>query len=396
MARTKTVAQALIAEGKKWEVLTGDVEQVCKTLAADSFDAVLSDPPYGLSFMGKAWDYAVPGPALWREVLRVLRPGAPNVAFSGTRTYHRTAVGIEDGGFTVQDMFSWIYGEGWPKGQAVDKLVDKRLGAEREITGSAPARSFAGWESNAGGKSTKLRSGVRMDKPATPEAEAWLGYNTQLKPGQEPAVLAYKPREGTFAENAMKHGVGGLHVEACRVGETGGRKALFDPKSPSQNNVFGHKGNWAGWIDQEMGRWPSNVLMDSAAARALEERFPGCSQYFKVLDFEEGEREALTVAVDRFFYASKANEAERGSKNDHPTVKPIALMKYLATMLRPPKPNGRILVPFCGSGSEMLGCLLAGWSEVVGIELDPRMADVARWRISNARVNRVEIVVGGR
>lgn len=389
--RRKHVAQALVAEGKKWEVLTGDVEQVCKSLEEDSFDAVLCDPPYGLSFMGKGWDHDVPSPELWKEVLRVLRPGAPCVAFSGTRTYHRMAWAIERAGFDVVDMFSWIYGQGWPKGLDLSKAVDKHLGAERKVVGHRSGIAGSGF-GNVGHGLTSSASAVPITEPATEQGRLWNGYNTQLKPAQEPAAVFFKPRVGTFAENAIEHGVGGFNIDASRVGESGGVRGVgFDPDKLSTNEVYGKKGKVTK-VESAGGRYPTNVLFDGEAHGELP---PEQREFFPAFDHEPGEVEAFELALHRYFYAAKAPDKERGSKNDHPTVKPIALMKYLATMLRPPKPNGRVLVPFCGSGSEMTGCLLAGWSEVVGIELDPRMADVARWRISNFRVNRTEVVVGG-
>lgn len=472
MARkTRTTETVRIAEGKKWTVLTGDVEQVCKTLEAESFDAFLSDPPYGISFMGKGWDHDVPSPSLWKEVLRVLKPGAPGAAFSGTRTYHRLAMGMELGGFDVTDMFSWLYGQGWPKGLDVSKAIDRYLGHPRGYVEREELAAPEDQHTHDFGHSGKKYD----DEPTTDLGRKWKGWNTQLKPGTEPAAFVWKPKEGTFAENLVKHGVGALDVERSRVGASGGTREIGFAGSKN-NAVYGAMRR--GKVEAiQKGRYPSNVLLSHlpgcrlvgtrpSADVAVETRSTGkvvsqnrsasganygrvktgsssgrdeevwecadgcvtarldaqsgprasakpgsvlhqkgsgkvrthgdsdlaASKYFHRFAFGDGELDLLAEARERFFYCPKAPPTERGSKNDHATLKPMALMKYLAGLFMPPEPK-RILVPFCGSGSEMLGCLLAGWPEVVGIELDPRMADVARWRIENARERRTTISV---
>jgi hypothetical protein len=484
MARKRTeTTSRLIADGKKWEVVAGDAKEACKAFPPDYFDAVLCDPPYGISFMGKGWDSDVPSPELWAEVLRVLKPGAPCIAFSGTRTYHRTTWAIERAGFEVADMFTWHYGQGWPKGLDLSKAIDKALGANRRVTGKV-ANIGPEW----GGKP---RSGERREEPATTQAASWQGYNTQLKPACEPACLAFKPKDGSFAENAMKHGVGALNVGDSRVGDSrvgddGGTKHVATDEMFT-SSCFGarRRGNVA---DIPAGRYPTNVLMSHAPGCRLVGKRPsndvatktrstgevvsanramtggnygrivedvakrpdedvwecepncpcalmdaqsgnrpgggsirvtstktrkvfgtmdgvtprepmgddgGASRFYKQFPFPEAPELALyQEAMERFMYCAKASTAERGSENDHSTVKPMKLMEYLARLILPPRPT-RILVPFCGSGSEMLGCLLAGWPEVVGIELDPRMAEVARWRVANAKTTSTRTVIGG-
>ncbi len=447
MARTKTQRVARIADGKLWTVHHGDVQEVCKSLEACSFDAALSDPPYGISFMGKGWDYQVPQAALWAEVLRVLKPGAALISFSASRTYHRMAVQIEDGGFEAADMFSWLYGQGWPKGIDLSKAIDKQLGKPR---GYVEAPELAAPDEQI--THDFGHTGKRYDQEAnTPEGAAWQGYNTQLKPGTEPAMLAYKPRAGTHAENVLAQWTGGLDIESSRVGTSGGTRES-DFVSDKGNEVYGALKR--GTVREiPAGRYPSNVLLSHQEdCRADGEAWscaPGCvvarldaqsgklkssmsgrstteyktdravlgdglgaatifgygdeagaSKYYPAFQFAPGELAELQGAHERFYYQAKASGKERGSQNDHPTVKPMALMQYLAKMLLPPpRPDGkprRILVPFCGSGSEMLGCLLAGWDEVVGIELDPHNAQVARWRVENARVRTTEVVIGGK
>jgi len=335
---------------RKVTILVGKAEERAKELAEQSFQAVVCDPPYGISFVGSKWDYDVPRAAEWAEVLRLMKPGAHGFAFSATKTYHRTAVEIEDAGFEIRDMFSWIYGKGMPKGRDLSKAIDELLGGERRA----------------------------VTDPATPEAKLWDGWNTTLKPCCEPAALFCRPPEGTFAENALKHGVAGLNVDATRVGTSGGTRgaAFKDKKSEITQRKL------AGKVEQlEKGRWPSNVAMDEqagAGADARSQSGDGSKSFYRP---EEHELDAsLPEEFCRFFYSGKASTKERGPGNPHKTVKPVDLIRYMATIVLPPKPE-RVLVPFSGVGSEVAGCLLAGWPEVVGIELSPEYAAFAKLRL---------------
>lgn len=772
MARTR-IETRKISDGKKWTVLTGDVKEVCKALEADSFAACLCDAPYGLAagktctwddiedgkvaarggFMGEAWDSAVPGARTWAEVLRVLLPGAPLVSFFGTRTYHRGACALEDAGFDACDMFSWLHGQGWPKGLDMSKAMDKAAGAKRKVVGHRQGIAGSGFGNVAHGL-TSSPNAVEVTEPASAGGLRWQGYNTQIKPaqeiaaivrkpfdargmisrlawlvkeailglpsyakhaeessssrvresvgdvdsarwlallasdtpdasfeamatwrsgselptslniawswlatlaelwdleststtetkssttidsriwnfcpskitpdtivslatkadgktqnawlverffeyashalasirtlsaieiaissagerasflreGNEPAAVMRKPFRGTFAQNAEANGVGGYNVDECRIGmreerllrggATSGRGVGYGGAVPQDaidggvgrypsNVILGHlpecrfagtrpstdhgtvpvpgtttgekkphavygdrnrikealvgrpdEGVWecppectVRRLDEQMGRYPTNVILGhspecrrvgtvadpqrvpitkstgevSSENRAMSgpnygrkvvgevgrpdlatwECSPECpvrrldaqagehpaamtgraapdakfdvsamskatpkagevlarqggtgavyadaggvSRYYEQVGWEPGEFEELAATFERFLYQGKASKVERGTKNTHKTVKPMALALYLATLLRPPR-GGKILVPFCGSGSEMLGAMLAGWDEVVGIELDPKMADVARWRIETATV----------
>ena len=198
----------------------GDCLEVLRTMPDSSVDAVVTDPPYGLSFMGKRWDYDVPSVEIWAECLRVLKPGGHLLAFAGTRTQHRMAVRIEDAGFEIRDMIAWVYGSGFPKSLDVSKAIDKAAGAEREVVGvnanSRPAKrkGGAGFDAAVGGEAL---GDMPITAPATPEAQQWAGWGTALKPSLEPITMARKPLEGTVAANVLAHGTGGLNVDACRI-----------------------------------------------------------------------------------------------------------------------------------------------------------------------------------
>ena len=177
----------------------GDSLQVMPTLAPDSVDAIVTDPPYGLTFMGKEWDRGVPGVEFWREAIRVAKPGAHLLAFGGTRTFHRLTCAIEDAGWEIRDCVMWVYGSGFPKSLDVSKAIDKAAGAEREVTGQMGKCGMATAAENYEGN--EKWSGLRRDTPATDAARKWSGWGTALKPSWEPVIVARKPCEGTVAAN---------------------------------------------------------------------------------------------------------------------------------------------------------------------------------------------------
>jgi len=201
----------------------GDCLDILKTLENNSIDAIVTDPPYGLSFMGKKWDYGVPSVEIWQQALRVLKPGGHLLSFGGTRTYHRLAVNIEDAGFEIRDQIQWIYGQGFPKSMDVSKAIDKSLGAEREVIGKADYTvndkrngAYASEEATQ-----RERLDVLLTKPASDQAKKWEGWGTALKPANEPICLARKPPEGTIANNVQTYGTGTLNIDGCRVPYTG-------------------------------------------------------------------------------------------------------------------------------------------------------------------------------
>ena len=375
-----------------FQIHVGSNLDVLPTLPDNSVDSIVTDPPYELGFMGKSWDstgiaYNV---EMWRECLRVLKPGGHLLAFSGSRTYHRMTVAIEDAGFQIRDQIMWVYGSGFPKSHNIGNDIDKRMGH--------PPRGRA-----VPVASTNLPSGKYADEKLTGnkveafvakslEAKPWEGWGTALKPAHEPICLARKPLEGTVAQNVLKWGVGGLNINGCRVGTDGGTKRDGKGNQPNDlgwENMKGHK------IEKlNVGRWPANLMHD------------GSQQVLDLFPKDEASSPA------RFFYCSKASKADRDEgcdelptqekpahmrtangtgeasmtdgfqptqrKNTHPTVKPTELMAYLCRLITPP--NGTILDPFMGSGSTGRGAIREGFN-FIGIELSAEYAEIAKARI---------------
>lgn len=397
-----------------YRVHTGDVSAILPTLDAESFDAVLCDPPYGLSFMGKAWDHGVPSADVWAAVSRTLKPGAHLIAFGGTRTFHRLTCAIEDAGFEIRDCLCWLQGQGFPKSLDISKAIDKAAGAERTLRvnerwaeryPNGPGGNLSGGDRAATVRQLKHIDGgpLLTSDPVSEDAIRWQGYGTALKPAWEPAILAMKPTAGTFAENALAHGVAGLNVDGCRLAP--GRTTHADGNrvtSVAASGMFPKKPHGP---TPPPGRWPSNVALDEEAAAMLPTtggggkpktryRAPSAVQYTQAYRPEyEPYPDALAGGgpASRFFYVAKAGTAERsaglpgGKRSHHPTVKPIALAEWLAKLLLPPKRDTprRLLVPFSGSGSEMIGALRAGWDEVVGIEREPEYVEIAEARLAH-------------
>lgn len=330
--------QQLAAHGHARVVLeAGDCRELLRTLPDACIDAIVTDPPYELGFMGKSWDasgiaYDV---TVWREALRVLKPGGHMLAFSGSRTYHRMVVAIEDAGFEIRDQIMWLYGSGFPKSLDVSKAIDKAAGAEREVIRTE--RNFGASKAADGKQAFGDYAGQwNVTAPATPEAQQWHGWGTALKPAHEPICVARKPLAGTVAgtvaANVLAHGTGALNIDGCRVGE---------------------------WDDSK-GRWPANVIHDGGD---------------EVLAAFPGEGEAA-----RFFYCAKASKADRGEGNTHPTVKPNALMRYLCKLVTPP--GGLVLDPFLGSGSTALAAHQEGF-RFYGCDLDPAHVAIATRRFES-------------
>lgn len=194
----------------------GDCLSVLPSLEANSIDTVITDPPYGISFMGEDWDYGVPGVHFWQEIIRAAKPGAMLLAFGGTRTHHRLMTAIEDAGWEIRDCLIWLYGSGFPKSLDISKAIDKEKLINRDILGyTINARP------NRVGKKTKLSGlqtiGGEITAPSSTAAKLWSGYGTALKPAWEPIVLAMKPLDGTFSQNAQKWGVAGINVDGGRI-----------------------------------------------------------------------------------------------------------------------------------------------------------------------------------
>ena len=354
------------------ELFQGDCLHVMRTLPDACVHAIVTDPPYGLSFMGRAWDYDVPTTETWQECLRVLKPGGHLLAFAGTRTQHRMAVRIEDAGFEIRDMLAWVHGMGFPKGIDVSKAMDKAAGAQRQVIGTRVGQPGYSLQANdttahartAYGKYTDAQAECAITAPATPAAAQWHGWNTALKPALEPITLARKPLTGTVAENVRDHGTGALHIDACRVGTRTANEsgwATSGSKASANRAMTGANYDRAPKAEAGTGRWPANLLTD-------------------------GSDEANTPFGDsaRFFYSAKASKADReegGIANPHCTVKPTDLMRYLCRLITPP--GGTVLDPFMGSGTTGKAACLEGF-RFIGIELDAEHHATAQRRIEHA------------
>ena len=365
----------------------GNCLDVMKGLDDQSVDAIVTDPPYELGFMGKSWDAS--GIAfnvdVWREPLRVLKPGGHLLAFSGSRTYHRMAVAIEDAGFEIRDQIQWIYGSGFPKSMDVSKQIDKAAGSQREVVSGVTDRREDGTTYGLG------HSGIITSKDAiTDDAKTWQGWGTALKPAHEPIVLARKPLIGTVANNVLTHGTGALNIDGTRVGDEG------------RVNTPAHNVDGSGWgmrpniePSQVIGRWPANVIHDGSdeALHYFGEpaRFFYCAKTSK-RDRNEGleDFEAVDSAemVDRVAGSAGMNSPRAGAgrtsgaKNHHPTVKPTELMRYLVRMITPPQ--GVVLDPFLGSGSTGKAAMYEG-NRFIGIELTEEYLPIALARIQFAK-----------
>ena len=410
----------------KVTLYAGDCREAMAEMAENSVDAIVTDPPYGLEFMGKEWDKllvrerdaAYPscrhahGPNAYLAgmkaqewhytwavaALRVLKPGGHALVFGGTRTFHRLTCALEDAGFEIRDCLSWLYGSGFPKSLDVSKAIDKAAGAEREVVGKRTDGRYAHGFSDAAKKALGVavaaedESGFtgemgQITTPATDAARQWDGWGTALKPAWEPVVLCRKPLTGTVAANVQEWETGGLNIDGCRIGI----EAADDihAKNPHTLGTIGAKGIYG---DGEptlyavpAGRWPANLLLDEEAAAMLDAQSgEGVSRVGQPRHGASGEGWGLTHTgaeygdsggASRFFYCAKASSAERnGSK--HPTVKPLDLMRYLCRLVTPP--NGLILDPFAGSGTTLEAAHLEGF-RCVGIEMSEEYcADVER------------------
>jgi site-specific DNA-methyltransferase (adenine-specific) len=348
----------------------GDCIEVMRELPDASVDAVVTDPPYGLGFMGREWDDLPPGLDFAAECLRVLKPGGHLLAFGGTRTWHRLACAIEDAGFEIRDSIAWMYGSGFPKSLDVSKAIDKAAGAEREVVGERKQRA------NGEGSSVPMNAsagGVELlTAPATPDALKWQGWGTALKPAFEPIVVARKPLIGTVAANVLAHGTGALNVDGCRIaGEP------VQSQAANSTGAFTTPGP-EGERPREYttaGRWPANVILDESQAEALDRQSGVTSSPTKVTrgpdrnpssfglrtEAEVADCYGDTGGASRFFYTAKADATERPRVDGvaHPTVKPLDLMRYLVRLVTPP--GGVVLEPFAGSGTTAEACIVEGF-----------------------------------
>jgi site-specific DNA-methyltransferase (adenine-specific) len=379
--------------------------------------------------MGKGWDRGVPGVEFWQEALRVAKPGAHLLAFGGTRTFHRLTVAIEDAGWEIRDCMMWLYGSGFPKSHDVSKAIDRAAGATREVVGIDPR--YVGMSEAAkramGRVAFDASQGFSGDPslitaPATPEASAWQGWGTALKPAWEPVIVARKPLSGTVADNVLRYGTGALNIDGCRVGAD-----LVTTSHTKWNGTAGWQGNAStGTTSTHTGRWPANVMHDGSDEVVA--GFPDSHSSGGTAGGANGSvyangkgiphpsffNYADSGSAARFFYCAKASRTDRDEgcdhlparsgadaverdegtaglqspragagrtadtvRNFHPTVKPTDLMRYLCRLVTPPA--GLVLDPFCGSGSTGKAALLEGL-RFVGVDLDPAHVAIAEAR----------------
>lgn len=424
--------------GDNWILHHGDSREVLAGMPDNSIDAIVTDPPYELGFMGKAWDstgiaYSVD---LWREALRVLKPGGHLLAFGGARTYHRLACAVEDAGFEIRDQIMWVYGSGFPKSHNVSIAIDKAAGA----MGHRGVR-FDNSGLRRQGEDVPNPTGMDAHKPITPEAQAWEGWGTALKPAHEPIVMARKPLVGTVAKNVLEWGTGAINIDGTRVGRAdddvsvaGSRTATFG----TQDTVSGGDGS-GGWSQNDAGRWPANFIHDGSDE--VTDLFPythGAGTRTNRADrspFSTGIGHVQESAVydnggsaARFFYCAKPGKKERNAgldglntkqsvgggggignylddvnsasgkygsekapaKNHHPTVKPLDLMRYLVRLVTPV--GGTVLDPFAGSGTTLASAILEGFN-TIGIELTAEYLPIIKGRIAWAENQKAQTLL---
>src|SRR5690625_1911890 len=365
-----------------------------RNMPENSVDSIVTDPPYGLGFMGAKWDALPPGEDWAEECLRVLKPGGHLLAFGGTRTWHRLAVAIEDAGFEIRDSVMWLYGSGFPKSHDVGKAIDKRAGAEREVVGYSQGRSSA---IHGGGQSVGKPDPITT--PATDAAKQWNGWGTALKPAVEPIVAARKPFKGTVAANVLEHGTGALNIDASRISAGEGDDLHRARISGFSDSAIYGTSNGYGMQAAPSGRWPANVILDEHTAAWVDEQSgvttsPPVGSRTMTKPRKSGSMAGAlnnpaegmangygdSGGASRFFYVAKAPKRERPEVNGvkHATVKPLTLMRYLVRMVTPP--NGIVLDPFAGSGTTIEAALIEGFNPI-GIELTEEYLPLIQQRI---------------
>jgi site-specific DNA-methyltransferase (adenine-specific) len=392
--------------------------------------------------MGKKWDYDVPSVDVWRECLRVLKPGGYLLAFAGTRTQHRMAVNIEDAGFEIRDMIAWVYGSGFPKSHNVSVSIDKLHGHGNRGKAIPTASSY---QSSDVEQENKLTSNpVPPYEAKSDDAKKWEGWGSSLKPSLEPITVARKPLIGTIAKNVLEYGTGGMNIDACRVPMDSDD---YEKLSKGVDQIRQRGGvmdnSWKNSSDlsganpaNPLGRWPANFIHDGS--QQVLDLFPntqpsrsGGISYNKDTQHLNGKQPHARTGHDdlggsaaRYFYCSKANKADRNEglddfeedynrgtgthhngtsntrvgnqaeraagithvelqkvKNVHPTVKPTDLMRYLCRLVT--QPCGTVLDPFMGSGTTGKAAMLDGF-DFIGCEMDEQYYKIAEARIRHA------------
>lgn len=421
------------------KIIHGDCLKVMREMEENSIDTIITDPPYGIGFMGKEWDtfksdyikektnnkekgswrgrkkedVISKSPAVYaglydqspeghkkfqkwteqwaREALRVTKPGGTILCFSGVRTQHNVTTGIEDAGWVIKDVIMWLYGSGFPKATDISKQLDKG----KRVKILVPTKK-GNLPKQAGDIALGGTGMTDVSKPVSEEAKLWNGWKSHgLKPAYEPIIVAMKPNNGTYANNALKWGVGGLNIDGGRVENKGKRgnpcRADGTVKRTDGSTYGKHKDSES--FDLIQGRFPANIILDEEAGEMLDEQ-SGISKSSKSdYNWENSEQGNIPIAnniksgvhfgdtggASRFFYCAKASKSERGEDNKHPTVKPLKLMEYLCTLTKTPT-GGIVLDPFAGSGTTLLAAKNTG-REYIGIEKEKEYIEIAEARL---------------
>jgi site-specific DNA-methyltransferase (adenine-specific) len=332
-----------------YQVINGNNIEVLKTYPDNHFDSIVTDPPYGIDFLGKDWDANTGALETYQECLRVLKPGGHILAFSAARTYHHLAITLEQAGFEIRDQIMWIYSSGFPKSHDIGRKIQKKLGVKE--TKTIIQHDLRGKD---GLMQKKGQVDIEQVVATDDEAKQWEGWGNALKPAHEPICMARKPCKGSIINNVQLYGTGAINIDACRVEGLTDKELTRAPQrqQAGDNTEIGTFGA-SGLIGQEIsmfnekGRFPSNVI---------------------------GEIEGY----QKYFYCPKVNTKERGDYNNHPTVKPVELMKYLVNLVTPK--GGIVLDPFNGSGSTGMACVELNFN-YVGIDLDSNYVNISVKRI---------------
>ncbi len=390
------------------KLLHGDCREMLKGLADASVDSIVTDPPYELGFMGKSWDssgvaYDV---TVWQECFRVLKPGGHLLSFGGSRTYHRMACAIEDAGFEIRDQIMWVYGSGFPKSLNISKAIDKAAGSLKVVGQGRAGKTALGQSS--GYNKTNNPHEFDITEPNSAEAKEWDGWGTALKPAHEPIVMARKPLDGTVANNVLTHGVGGINIDGTRVAYPEGevdfnkvQRQQADGSGNIINNAFGASALVGTEIKtyKENGRFPANFIYDGS--EEVTELIGDAARFFYCAKASKAERNAglegfavgqakgggggIGDYLDDVNSASGKYGSEKApQRNYHPTVKPIALMRYLVRLVTPP--NGTVLDPFAGSGSTLVAATMEKF-DCIGIELTNEYLPIIEARVANAQTD---------
>ena len=373
------------------KIHNGNNIDILKQYPDNHFDSIVTDPPYGIEFLAKEWDKNTGAVETWQECFRVLKPGGHILAFSAARTYHNLATNIEGVGFEIRDQLMWLYASGFPKAQDMGKAIQKRQGVIKTQPNQwLPPKSVGGHNDGS--------YNDRKDEIActSPEAQEWSGWKTALKPAHEPIVMARKPFQGSCVDNVLNHGVGALNIDATRIDY----ECDYDAKHQADisrgqenatngTNFFGSQASVSN--DKGQGRFPSNVLGEVTDYQKFF-YCPKVNRAERHIGFEAPQPEPFnnpeemkkhplwdpSIGTNSHRLMTKIREHNKIA-NNHPTVKPVALMKYLVKLVTPA--GGKVLDPFTGSGSTGMAAVELDY-DFTGCELDPDYVDIANRRIT--------------